>query len=429
MTSATIGLRNLARNRWRSGLTLGGIAVSVAFMVWILCFMEGWMFTMVRGATAVETGQVQIHTAAWAENPRVDRSFTLDAEMLRTLEALPDVEAVSPRIRLYGLVGHEEKSVVARIIAVDPAREAAATPVAEAVREGRWLAAEPADTGRPREAVLGEQVARQLRVDLGSELVVFFEAADGSLGNDLLEVVGIVRTGNSEVDRSSVYIHLADGQWLGALDGEVHELALRTQNLARARETAVVVAGAIGGITTGAPPPHDPEATLLVEPWQTLLPAIDQILRVSRQSYFFVYLLIYLVAAVGILNTQRMSALERRREFGVLMAIGMRPRRLFRMVVTESLVLGTVGGVLGTALGAAVTWWHATRGMDIARYTGEGGFTYMGVSFSDRIYAVLSPELVVQPVAVMVAVALLVGLWPALTTARIDPAPTIAGRF
>lgn len=428
MISAKIGIRNLARNRWRSGLTLGSIAISVAFMVWTLGFMEGWLVMMVRGATAVETAQVQIHTAAYADNPRVYRSFALDPALMRTLEDLPDVVAVTPRVRLYGLIGHEEKSVIARILAVDPTLEAQVTPIAEALVAGRWLAQEPPEYPEPREAVLGDQVARQLRVAVGDELVVFFEAADGSLGNDLLQVVGVVRTGNSEVDRSSVYMHLADGQYLAALDGRVHELAIGTVDLTGARETAVAVAGAIGGITPGSPDPEDPETALLVEPWQTLMPSIDQVLSVSRQSYVIIYILIYMVAAVGILNTQRMSALERRREFGVLMAIGMRPRRLFRMVVTESVVLGTLGGILGTALGAAVTGYHATRGMDLTPFTGEGGFTYMGVSFSGRIYATLTADLVVEPVLVMVGVALAMGLWPALSTARIEPAPTIAGR-
>lgn len=428
MISAKIGLRNLARNRWRSGLTLGGIAVSVAFMVWILGFMEGWLATMVRGATAVETAQVQVHTAAYADNPRVYRSFALDTAMMARIEALPDVEAVAPRIRLFGLVGHEEKSVVARILAVDPVREAAATPITDALIEGRWLAEVPPEYPAPREAVLGDQVARQLGVGIGAELVVFFEAADGSLGNDLLEVVGLVRTGNSEVDRSAVYMNLKDGEYLAALDGQIHELAIKTVDLTRARETAVAVAAAIGGITPASPPPDNPETALLAEPWQTLMPSVDQMLTVSRQSYVITYVLIYLVAAIGILNTQRMSALERKREFGVLMAIGMRPRRLFRMVVTESLVLGTLGGGAGTLLGAAVTWYHATRGLDLTPFTGEGGFTYMGVSFSGRIFAVLEPWLVFEPVVVMMVVAFFVGLWPAMSTARIDPAPTIAGR-
>jgi ABC-type lipoprotein release transport system permease subunit len=433
MISAKIGFRNLARNRWRSGLTLGGIAVSVAFMVWILGFMEGWLVEMVRGATAVETGQVQVHTAAFAESPRADRSFALDPAMLGEVRAVEGVDAVSPRIRLFGLIGHEEKSQVAQIlgVGVDPILEAATTPITDGLESGRWLTDDPPPYPAPREVVLGTGVARQLRVGVGDELVIFFEAADGSLGNDLLEVVGIVRTGNSAVDRSAVYMNLADTQFLAALDGEVHELTIRTRNFIRAEETRDAVAAALGArtdIPDGPDGQDPPNGVLVARAWQQIMPSIDQVLSLSRQSYFVTYLLIYLVAAVGILNTQRMSALERRREFGVLMAIGMRPRRMFRMILTESMVLGTLGGILGTILGVAVTWYHSVSGLNLALFTDEGGFTWMGVAFSGRIYAILNTAVVLQPVLVMVFVAFLVGLWPALKSARIEPAPTIAGR-
>jgi ABC-type lipoprotein release transport system permease subunit len=431
MISAKIGFRNLARNRWRSSLTLAGIAISVAFMVWILGFMEGWLVEMVRGATAVETGQVQVHTAAFAESPRADRSFTLEPSMLQDLRAVDGVESVAPRIRLFGLIGHEEKSQVAQIMGVDPILETTTTPIADGLESGRWLTDDPPPYPAPREVVLGTGVARQLRVGIGDELVIFFEAADGSLGNDLLVVVGIVRTGSSAVDRSAVYMNLADTQYLAALDGEIHELTIRTRNLIRAEETRDAVAASLGAGTDipdgpdGEDPPND---VLVTRAWQQIMPSIDQMLSLSRQSYFVTYLLIYLVAAVGILNTQRMSALERRREFGVLMAIGMRPRRMFRMILTESMVMGTVGGILGTILGVAVTWYHSVRGLDLSLFTDEGGFTWMGVAFSGRIYAILNTEVVLQPVLVMMVVAFLVGLWPALKSARIEPAPTIAGR-
>lgn len=432
MISAKIGFRNLARNRWRSGLTLGGIALSVAFMVWILGFMEGWMGEMVRGATAVETGQVQVHTVAYAESPRAYRSFALDQALLDSVRSVDEVVAVSPRISLFGLIGHEEKSQVARIMGVNPALEAETTPVAEGIQDGRWLAETPPEYPAPREVVLGEGVARRLRVEVGSELVVFFEAADGSLGNDLLRVVGVVRTGNSMVDRQTVYLHLQDTQYLGALEGQAHELTIKTDNLTRAVETAQALAETLNARTSMPEDveeaPDELKNALLVRPWQEILPSVNQMLVISRQSYFMTYILIYLVAAVGILNTQRMSAQERKREFGVLMAIGMRPRKMFRMIVTESLVLGTLGGILGTFLGLAVTWYHSVSGLDLSLFTDQGGFTWMGVSFSGRIFAVLNPTIIFQPVVVMVAVAFLAGLWPALKSARIDPAPTIAGR-
>ena len=147
-----------------------------------------------------------------------------------------------------------------------------------------------------------------------------------------------------------------------------------------------------------------------------------------RSSYWIMYLLVYLVAAVGILNTQRMSALERRREFGVMMAIGMRPRRMFRTLLGETLVLGLVGSVIGAALGGLLAWYHATAGFDMTLLTDQASFSYMGVAFTDRLYSSLSTRALVQPVAVMLFVALVSGLVPAFAAARIDPAPTIAGR-
>ncbi|MGD2123068.1 MAG: ABC transporter permease, partial [Gemmatimonadota bacterium] len=116
------------------------------------------------------------------------------------------------------------------------------------------------------------------------------------------------------------------------------------------------------------------------------------------------------------------------REFGVLMAIGMRPRKMFRMVLTESLVLGSLGGLIGTALGVAVTWYHATFGLDLAAFTDKGEFTVMGVAFTGKIYAILTPLAAIQPIMIMVLVAFLAGLWPAFKSSRLDPAPTIAGR-
>ena len=435
MIAFKLGLRNLVRNRWRSGLTLAAVAVAVGLMVWTLGFYEGWIQQMVRGATAVETLQAEIHTAGYVEAPRVYRTFTMDDDQLRRILALPSVDAVSPRVELNGLVGNERRSQVARLVGVRPELEERATPVTDGLVEGRWLSEAIPDYPAPREVVLGQGVARQLRVGIGDELVVFLEAADGSLGNELLRVVGVVRTGNTQVDGMTGFLHLRDAQRLAALDDEVHELAIRATDPNAALEMSAAVAGALG-IRNGAPPEGAVERgevageELVVRPWQEILPSLNQMLVLFRQSYGFMYLLVYLVAAIGILNTQRMSAMERRREFGVLMAIGMRPRRMFRTIVVETLVLGLVGSLIGALGGALLTWYHATAGFDMGMLTSAGSatFTYMGVAFSDHLYFVLYPGAVIQPVLVMLVVAALSGLWPALKAARIDPAPTIAGR-
>ncbi|NIP77937.1 MAG: hypothetical protein GWM90_01535, partial [Gemmatimonadetes bacterium] len=120
MISVKLGLRNLARNRWRSGLTLAAVAVAVGLMVWTLGFYEGWIQQMVRGATGVETLQAQIHTAGYIEAPRVYRAFPLEDDQLRRIMEVPGVEAVTPRVELNGLLGNEQRSQVARFVGMDP---------------------------------------------------------------------------------------------------------------------------------------------------------------------------------------------------------------------------------------------------------------------------------------------------------------------
>ena len=429
MISVKLGTRNLTRNRWRSSLTMAAVAVSVALMVWTLALYEGWLEQMVQGATAVETAQVQIHTASYIESPRVYRSFTADDDMLTSIRNVPDVVALSPRVKAHGLLGNEERSQVVRLLGVDPALEEATTPVGDAVISGRWLSTTPPEFPAPREVVLGQGVARQLQVELGDELVAFLEAADGSLGNDLFTVVGVIRTGNMQVDRMTVYLHLDDARFITALEDDVHEVAVKTSDLSLARETAAAIAAAAGlEIGTNAQVEAAGSDALFARPWQQILPSIDQMILLFRRSYAIMYLLIYLVAAVGILNTQRMSALERRREFGVMMAIGMRPRRMFQTLQVETVVLASLGALIGAAGGGLLAWYHAVAGFDLSIFTDQASFSYMGVAFSERLYFVLEPFMIVQPILVMMVVALLCGLWPAWKAARIDPAPTIAGR-
>jgi ABC-type lipoprotein release transport system permease subunit len=429
MISLRLGLRNLFRNRWRSGLTLAAVAVSVALMVWTIAFLEGWLNEMIRSTTALETLQVQVQTVEHVRNPRVYRTFELSPDQEARLVAVPGVAGVAPRAELYGLVGTEQRSQVARMIGVDPVREAQVTPIARALVAGQWLSAEPADDLLPREVVLGEGLARQLEVGEGDELVVFLEAADGSLGNEILSVVGVVRTNNTQIDRGALYMNLADAREVAALGDGVHHLAILSGDLAGARGVAEAIATTLGA-SFGMPDDAVAvsEADLVVQPWQELVPPLNQMIELARSSYWIMYLLVYLVAAVGVLNTQRMSAMERRREFGVMMAIGMRPRRLFRTLLAETAVLGLAGALIGAAAGGLLAWYHTAYGFDLSMFSAHDSFTYMGVTFTGRLHFHVTVAALLQPVLVMIGVAVVGGLVPALSSARIDPAPTIAGR-
>ncbi len=420
-----VALRNLARNRWRTALTIGGVAMATGLVIWTASMMHGWMGMMVQAATGAEVGQVQVVTQGWIDDQTIYDSFPADAALLGKVEAVPAVTGAAPRLIAYGLVGHEKASQVARLVGVDAEREGRVTTVPGAVREGRWLSASPQAPPAAREVVLGAGLADRLAVHVGDELVTFLQAADGSMGNDKLRVVGVMHSGSDAIDRSSAFLHIEDVQWLVALDGRVHELLVRAAKGADLDRVAAGVGAALGdlhGDTEG------PAGALVARTWEDAVPELAAMVEASASSMYLIYIIIYLIAALGILNAQRMSALERRREFGVLLAIGLTPGQLGRLIVSETVIISTLGAVLGGALGAAVSLYFAHVGWALGDGASDGSFAYMGVNFTGSLKFIFQWSDVAAQVVLVFFVGLACGLWPALKSARIHAVRAIAGR-
>jgi ABC-type lipoprotein release transport system permease subunit len=425
-----IAFRNLFRNTWRSVLTAGGVAAAVFVLVWFHAFLEGWMSQMIRGATSLETGQVQLQTKAYADEPKIWFSFSADETLYERVADLEGVESVEPRVEFSGLVGNDRRSKVSRYVGLDARRS---DRLAASIVEGRWLADEPPERPAPREVVLGVDLARQLEVEVGDELVALASAQDGSLGNELLEVVGIVEAGHNAVDQRTTFMHLEDAQFLAAMEGEVHELKIQTSRVRDARATAE----RLQPVARSWQSDHMADATtvvdgderpteLVVRTWQDLLPTMANYLELSRNSMWFVYLVLYFLAALGVLNTQRMSTLDREREFGVLQAIGMSPGRVFATVLWETTLLTLIGAIVGAALATGVNLYLATYGFHLGVFLEQSSFTFMGVSVSTTLYPVVTFWGTLLPVLAILPVACLCGLWPALTSARLEPARAIS---
>ncbi len=417
MMTLRLAIRNLLRNRWRSGLAIGGIAVATAMLVWNLGFIDGFFDMMVRGSTDVEIGHVQVQDREYAERPATIDYMEWNEELRQTLETTAGVEAVTPRVRLFGLVGHGDRSHVGRIYGVDPATEPDVTVVADGISQGRWLDETMPQSG-PAEVVIGHGLGRTLDVGVGDELVIIAEGVDGSMGDGLLEVVGILETGNSRIDRQAAMLHLDEAQFIAAMDGAVHEAIISIDVPAQAPQRA---SGLQRRLDEGG---YD---RLVARPWQEVEPGLYQMLVYGDSANNVIFGIIFFVVALGVLNALRMSARERYREFGVMMAVGLSRLRLFAMLAIEGLILGIAGAGLGGLVGGAVTWFHSTYGLDFGAFV-EGDATYMGVSFSERMYFVMTAETVFVPVIGLIVVTVVCSIWPAIAAIRLDPRDAITGR-
>ena len=410
-----IGWRNLGRNPKRSVLTALGLAVGYFACVFLVGWSEGIMAEMVENATSLVSGQIEIHDAEY----RPDRSLYdtiggrdgVDVEaLLRTVDADPSVTAAAPRAYAGGLISSGEATSAGMLMGIDPQREARLSRFLETLVEG----------GLPRagrnELVIGGEMARQLSVGVGDELVVVAPGADGSMANDLFTVAGLFRTGLVDFDRTFAATAIGDLQTLLVLDpARIHEIAISTADPWIAEETAARLSAAIGAS----------DGATEVVAWTELRPEMVEYVALADTFYWVILVIVFAIALFGVANTMLMATFERRREFAVMLALGAAPRSIVLTVMCEAMAVGA----LSLALGAPITfllmfWWHNAP-PDLGWMYGD--LTIMG--------ALLTPSLRVEynvPVWIWTGVALvlttlLAAIYPAARAARIPPADTLSG--
>ncbi len=394
-----LAMRNLFRQKRRSILTvltmMGGFVLAAFSIAW----SDGTYSDVIRAFTGNRLGHIQIHKKGYLDRPSLYKTIDNLGNIGEKLDQTEHIKGWAPRIYAYGLGSVGDRSTALRIIGIDPDRENRTTHFQKKLKEGGGFAGK---THHP--VVLGLGLARQLHAKLGDELAIVSQGADGSIANDAYTVTGLVDSGDPNADRMDCYLRLSDAQELMVLPGQAHEIAITVDRLSRVGSVTTKLRALFSG--TG----------LSVAPWQEFAASFYRAMQVDRNGNWITLAVILLIVAVGVLNTVLMSVLERRREYGVLLALGTRRGRLIRMVVTEATLLALGSVAVGIIVGFFLNWWVSLHGIALSE-----PFTYGGVTFT-----VLRTELNVSsfaiPACTVIATAVLVALAPAWTASRTDPA-------
>ncbi|HJN74203.1 MAG TPA: ABC transporter permease [Myxococcota bacterium] len=389
--------RNLWRQSRRSMLTAVAMGLAVALCLASVALTEGIYATMGDALVTQSLGHVQLHHA---EYPTTKQPWlTIEDEgLVDRISGLEEVEGVTARLYGQALLGNEEDSSGAILVGIEPGRELDIFPLDDKVVEGRFLAEDAA-----LEVVLGEGLADDLDVGVGDQVVIITQATDGSLGNAALEIVGVVRSGRTTMDRSGAWLHLWDLQGVLALEGQVHEILVIGPD---PEESGALLAD-IEDLGTG---------DLLVRTWQAASPSTAQMMAMQDVSTMIFLGIIFGVAALGVLNTMLMAVFERTRELGLMKALGLTPLRMVALVLTESALLALLSCVFGGALGGLLDWYLVTEGLDFG-----AGFDGMGVTFDPVIKGRVTLLGIAQVLSSLFVICVLASVWPAVRAARLRP--------
>lgn len=405
MILVTMAWRNLWRNPKRTVITLFSMVFGLTMMIVGYTLSDGMLNQMVRYATLLGTGHIQVHHPDYLEDHSIYDTMDDPGAVLGTV-ASTGLGPASPRVFATALVSSGQQSAGGQLWGIDPSLEEKVTELHLHLESGTWLA-----PGAAHQVVLGRNLARTLSVGPGDEVVVLTQAADGSLGNDLYTVSGVLKSIGEALDRGGVVMHLRDLSELLVLDGQIHEVAVRLHEPGGLDEAVRILKGKL-----------DPDR-YAVEGWKELFPELAQYLRLSSGSMTIVLAIIFAVASLGIVNTQLMSLFERTREVGVMRALGMGPLSIVGLILLETLFLTLMAAFIGGAAGSLWSLRLEQVGWDIS-WMG-GSFAFVGVAFDPHMYATLTPTAVLHSIAVMIAVVLMASVYPFFRAARILPVDAI----
>ncbi len=393
--------RNLWRSQRRTWLTVGAMIFCNALMVFMLSLQFGTYGLMIETSLKTFSGHLQIQKVGYLDEPRMRDSFAGVAELSASLRKELGLERVSARAEGFALASSEERSFGIQVVGVEPDHEPLVSTLPGLIKRGRWLS----DMDAP-EIIVGAALARNLKLDIGNELTLLGTGADGSMAATIVTVVGIVESGMGDLDRMLAQMPLGYFQSVFVMEDQAHRIVMDVNSL----EAVAPVKLQIGELIQG-------RSDLVVLDWDEIQPGLRQGIQADMASAWFIYGILILLVSFSVLNTQLMSVLERTREFGVMLAFGIQPARLARLVLLETGLMAALGLIIGVAIGGS-----------IAVYISLEGFSFPGMEEAMAQYNLpgkIFPEITLAGVllgpSVVCVGSILAALYPALRLLWLQP--------
>jgi ABC-type lipoprotein release transport system permease subunit len=409
MTLGKMAWRNLWRRKRRTLITAFSIGFGVMLAVTFTGTGDYGYTNMINAGATMGLGHVTIEPRGYNQTPALDKRL-LKAEQIREhVLIMPGVSDAIVRIMGQAMFASASKTVGGMFMALDPAQDSAEQNLLlRSLVQGQLF---PSADGRG--VVVGTKMAEKLNLRIGKKLVYTTTDISGEIVSEIARVVGIFETGVNEVDGAMVLLPINSVRATLHYDTQDATLvAVIINDQRRAERVRGEIAAAVG----------NPQREVLT--WKQTQAELAGIIIMDKGGNYILQLLIGLLIAAGILNTLLMSVLERKREFGVMMAVGMSPATLFRLVLVESFWLALIGLVVGIVI---TTPWYAYLyyvGLDFSGAVGED-YSAGGVLVDPLLKIRLYKESITAILAGVFGLTLLSGVYPAWRAGRIPPVDSL----
>ena len=408
--SARYAVRSLLRQRRRTLLSVLGVGIGCMSCLVTIAWIRGEGDLIVRSAAETGAGHLRIAPKGWASLRESDLRIDRWRDELARARAMEGVAVATPRARANALLAAGTRVAAVEIVGVDPATEQASNRLVRNVTQGRFLA--PGDAGSTEVAVvIGEAIAKRLGVGLDDLLMLTMSDAGGEMRAAMLVVVGRVSTGSKEMDSTICEVPLGDLARLTGRDG-AGEIAILLEDHRRLDDFARRVRADLAGDND-------------VLTWADVAPELRDGVKIDEGFTNATVGIVVILVLLGITSAQLTAVLERRREFAVLSALGMKGSEMLRLVLAEGLVLGLAGAAAGLLLALAPVYLLSTYGVDMRWFVEDMDLAMSSFLLEPVLHADMGLWLVPYALAVSLVSTILASIYPAWFAIRTDAASAL----
>ena len=419
-------LRGLWRHKVRTIITAASLVVGHLLGLVFIALNGGGHEMMVElGIRQGSAGHVVLQAPGYQKQRSVELLLPNPEQLARQVRAALPKARVTMRAFGAGLARSSSGSVALMLAGVVPRSERELSEMPKHIKRGVYLGVVPGGTapaaadplwcarsqpaGRPRvrPIVVGAELAKTLHLELCDKLVIDAQGL-GSRESGQFRLVGIFKTGSSDIDSAFAQIEIGDMQQLLHLGEGVHQIAIFVADAAASSPALQVLRSR-----------RDPSLAAHSEllGWKEAMPELAEFIWLDEAGGWIFLLILYLIVAIGIVNTILMSVMERTRELGIMRALGAGPLRILQLILAEGLVLGLFGVVLGTLLALPLLHYLATVGIDLTQYTEGGAMEAGGVAMTVMTARITPMEVLWAGLAVC-GMAVVAAIYPAARAAR-----------
>jgi len=395
----TVAWRNIWRSKTRTLVVIGSTIVGIWALVFLLGFFEGQVQNYMGSVIQNETSHLQYHHPNFKDDFESALVIPGAATITETLAQDNEVEAFTSRVILNGMLASSAAAQGVMAIGVDADAEQAVTNLNDKIIEGQPLTGD-----KKNQLLISQRMAEKLKVKLRSKVVLTFQTAEQEISSAALRVAGIYKSNKRLNDELYIFANISDLRRLAVLpDDAAHEIAVVLDDFEQVESKTISLSENSGEV--------------LVENYRQLSPDLE-LMNSQIKINMTVMIVIFMLALIfGIINTMLMAVLERMRELGMLMAIGMNKVKIFLMVCLETLMISVIGAPVGIFLGFLTIEFLNRKGISLARWS--SALEEFGMS--DLVRPALALDNYLMVALAVVITGLLASIYPSLKAIRLRP--------